>query len=401
MPKRPTKDPKFIELTQDIDLNEFAKTVKGAFPDAEDPRCLSRTKYPFWFLMLLILCGYLGGANTILDLTIYIEFNIDWINEMIGQRFSLPSYGTFWWILTRLSPSVFKQLLRKWFANAPQQLRDQLLVIDGKRLKGISSDGHIVHLVELFAAEQCLVLAQEKVPDKSSEPKVVDALLKDIDVSGSIISLDALFAHISSAKKFLDHGADYLIGLKGNQGNFHAEAQNFFNQARNVEYDGVDVERYVPSPEKGHGRIEQRSICVCTSLDWLPQAQTWPGLQAIIEVLSEREIKGKKTSETRYYFSSRKATAKEFAEWIRGHWSVENPLHWVLDVIFKEDAAQAKTGFTDENMALFRRLSMNIIKIVHPGQGLSMARRCCSYSPKYIRGILGKIFAMESVKSFS
>lgn len=401
MPKRPTKDPKFIELTQDIDLNEFAKSVKGIFSDSQDPRHLASTKYPFWFLILLILCGYLGGANTILDLSIHAEFHIDWINEMVGQKFSPPSYSTFWWILTRLPPTVFKQLLRKWFANIPQQLRDQLLVIDGKRLKGISSDGHIVHLVELFAEEQQLVLAQEKVPDKSSEPKVVDALLKDIDVSGTIISLDALFAHISTAQKFLDHGADYLIGLKGNQGNFHAEAQNYFSQARDIEYDGVDVERYVPPPEKGHGRIEQRSICVCTSLDWLPQAQIWPGLQTIIEVISERTLKDKTTSETRYYFSSRKASAKEFAGWIRGHWSIENPLHWVLDVVFREDASQAKTGFIDENMALFRRLSMNIIKIVHPGQGLAMARRCGSYSPKYIRGILGKIFAVKPVKSFS
>jgi predicted transposase YbfD/YdcC len=401
MPKRPTKDPKFIELTQEIDLNEFAKSVKGSFPDTEDPRCLFKTKYPFWFLMLLILCGYLGGANTISDLHIYAEFNIDWINEMIGQKFSPPSYSTFWWLLTRLSPSVFKQLLKKWFASIPQQLRDQLLVIDGKRLKGISSDGHIVHLVELFAAKQRLVLAQEKVPDKSSEPKVVDALLKDIDVSGAIISLDALFAQISIAQKFLNHGADYLIGLKGNQRNFHAEARNFFNQAREVEYKGVKVERYVSPPEKSHGRIEQRSICVCTSLDWLPQAQTWPGLQTVIEVLSERTIKGKQTSETRYYFSSRKASAKEFEEWIRDHWLIENPLHWVLDVIFEEDAAQAKTGFTDENMALFRRLSMNIIRMVHPGQGLAMARRCCTYSPRYVRGILGKIFINQHVKSFS
>ncbi len=360
MPKRPTKDPKFIELTQDIDLNEFAKSVRGAFPDTQDPRHLPSTKYPFWFLILLILSGYLGGANTILDLSIHAEFHIDWINEMIGQKFSPPSYSTFWWILTRLPPTVFKQLLGKWFANIPQQLRDQLLVIDGKRLKGVSSDGHIVHLVELFPAEQRLVLAQEKVPDKSSEPKVVDALLKDIDVSGAIISLDALFAHTSIAQKFLDHGADYLIGLKGNQGNFHAEAQNDFSQARDIEYDGVDVERHVLPPEKGHGRIEQRSIGVCTSLDWLPQAQIWPGLQTIIEIVSERTLKGKTTSETRYHFSSRKASAKEFAGWIRGHWSIENPLHWVLDVVFREDASQAKTGFTDENMALFRRSSMNI-----------------------------------------
>jgi predicted transposase YbfD/YdcC len=392
MSKRPTKDPRFSELKQDIDLEQFIRSVKGAFPDTDDPRQRAKTRYPFWFLMLLILCGYLGGANTVSDLTIYAEFNIDWINRLTGQTFAAPSYNTLWWILVKLPPPVFKQLLKKWFANIPQQLRDQLLIIDGKRLKGISSDGHIVHLVELFAAEQRLVLAQEKVPDKSSEPKVIDALLKDIDVSGALISADALFANITTIQKFLDHGADYLIGLKGNQGNFHAEAKNFFDQARDVAYEGVDIERYLPSPEKGHGRIEQRTICVCTALDWLPQAQTWPGLKAIVELLSERDVDGKKTFEIRYYFSSRKATAKQFADWIREHWAVENPLHWVLDVIFQEDAAQAKTGFMDENMALFRRLSMNIIKTAHPDQGFSLARKCCMYEPKYLRGILGKIF---------
>lgn len=392
MPKRPTKDPKFSELSQDINLEQFAHSIRGEFPDSYDPRQLSKIRYPFWFLMLLLLCGYLSGANTVSDLTIYAEFHIGWVNQLVGQNFSAPSYNTLWWLLARLPPPVFKQLLKKWFANVPQQLRDQLLIIDGKRLKGISSDGNIVHLVELFAEEQKLVLAQEKVPDKSSEPKVIDALLKDIDVSGALISADALFANVAVAQKFLNHGADYLIGLKGNQGNFHAEAKNFFDQARDIGYEEVDVDRYISPLEKEHGRIEQRSICVCTALDWLPQIQAWPKLTAVVEVFSERTIKGKKTSESRYYFSSRTATAKEFAKWIRGHWSVENPLHWVLDVIFKEDEAQARAGFIDENMSLFRRLSMNIIKTVHPEQGLALARKCCAYAPQYLRGVLGKIF---------
>lgn len=392
MPSRKTKDPKFSELKQDIDVEFFAISVKGAFPDTDDPRQLSKTVYPFWFLMLLILSGYLGGADTVSDLALYAELNIDWINKLVDRSFSPPSYDTFWWLLARLSPETFKVLLKKWFANIPQQLRDQLLIIDGKRLKGVSATDALVHLVELFAAEQRLVLAQEKVPDKSSEPKVIEALLKDIDVHGALISTDALFSHISSAQKFVNHGADYLIGLKGNQGHFHAEAQNFFDQARAVDYEEVAVDRYCPSPEKGHGRIEQRSICVCTELDWLPQAVTWPNLNAIIEVASEREIQGKKSTEIRYYFSSRQATAKEFAGWVRGHWSIENPLHWVLDVIFKEDDAKAKAGFIAENMAFFRRLSMNIIKTIDPVRGFTAARKCCTYEPKYLRGLLGKIF---------
>lgn len=358
MPSRKTRDPRFSELKQDIDIEQFAGSVQGAFPDTDDPRQLSKIQYPFWFLMLVILSGYLSGADTVADLAVYAELNIEWINKSVNRTFPAPSYDTLWWLLARLSPGVFKQLLKKWFANIPQQLQDQLLVIDGKRLKGVSTTDSLVHLVELFAAEQRLVLAQEKVPDKSSEPRVIDALLKDVDVNGALISTDALFAHVASAQKFLNHGADYLIGLKGNQGNFHAEAQNFFDQAREAEYEEVEVERYLPSPEKGHGRIEQRSICVCTVLDWLPQTATWPALKAIVEVVSEREINSKKTSEIRYYFSSRKGTAKEFAGWTRGHWSIENPLHWVLDVIFKEDDAQAKAGFIAENMAFFRRLSM-------------------------------------------
>jgi predicted transposase YbfD/YdcC len=392
MPKRSTKDPKFSELKQDIDLEQFAVSVKGAFQDADDPRQIAKAKYPFWFLMLLFLCGYLSGGNTVSDLTIYAEFNIGWINMLIGQTFAAPSYDTLWWLLVRLPPATFKQLLQKWFTNVPQQFRDQLLIIDGKRLRGASTDAHLVHLVELFAAEQKLVLAQEKVPDKSSEPKVIEALLKDVNVNGALISTDALFAHTARAQQFLDHGADYLIGLKGNQGSFYAEAKNFFDQARDVAYEEADVERYIPSPEKGHGRIEQRSICVCTALEWLPQAQTWPGLKAIIEVLSEREVGGKKASEIRYYFSSRKATAKAFAGWIRGHWSIENSLHWVLDVIFREDAAQAKAGFIAENMAFFRRLSMNIVKVADPDRGFADVRRFCMYEPKYLRGILGKVF---------
>jgi predicted transposase YbfD/YdcC len=243
MSKRPTKDPKFAKLKQDIDLELFALSIKGVFQDAEDPRQIAKTKYPFWFLMLLLLCGYLAGCNTVSDLTIYIEFNIGWINSLTRQTLSAPSYDTLWWLLARLPPATFKQLLKKWFANIPQQFRDQLLIIDGKRLKGASTNEHLIHLVELFAAEQRLVLAQEKVPDKSSEPKVIEALLKDIDVKGALISTDALFAHTTRAQQFLNHGADYLIGLKGNQGHFHAEAQNFFNQARDVEYGEVDVER--------------------------------------------------------------------------------------------------------------------------------------------------------------
>ena len=153
MPSRKTQDPKFSELKQNVDLEKFALSIKGAFQDTDDPRQLSKIKYPFWFLMLLLLCGYLGGANTVSDLAVYAELNIDWINKLVRRTFVAPSYDTLWWLLVRLPPEVFKQLLKRWFVQVPQQLRDQLLLIDEKRLKGASTDDRLVHLVELFASD--------------------------------------------------------------------------------------------------------------------------------------------------------------------------------------------------------------------------------------------------------
>ena len=295
-------------------------------------------------------------------------------------------------MLARLTPATFKQLLQKWFAQIPQDCCNQLLAVDGKRVRGVSRDGNLVHLVELFAVNQRLVLAQEKVPDKSSEPKVLDPLLQGIDVRGAILSMDALFACAKHAQKVIDHEADYLIGLKGNQGHFHAEVMNFFKQARYVDYEDTNVEQWDCEQERGHGRIEKRSVRICSALDWLPQLKLWPELKTIIEVESKRSVNGETSTELRYYFSSRKAKAKSFGDWVRDHWSIENRLHWILDVIFKEDSSQANAGFIAENMAFFRRLSMNLVKTADPKRGLSDARRFCTYEPKYLRGILGAIF---------
>lgn len=179
--------------------------------------------------------------------------------------------------------------------------------------------------------------------------------------------------------------ADYLLGLKGNQGLFHDKLTNFFEQAHAAEYEDVVYTRHQTN-EKGHGRIEQRTVCVVNDLEWLPQRD------ALIEVRSVREIKGKVEKSTRYYISSRKGSAKQFGEWIRDHWSIENSLHWVADVVFNEDASLARADHAAENMSLIRRLAMNIIHVVDPERGMADARRNAKFAPSYLRGLLGKMF---------
>lgn len=388
MARRKRSDKEFIDLTQEIDIERFRESVKGGFVDFSDPRMVSRCIYPAWYLFLVILSGYLAGCNTIDDIAYFAELRASWFTSLTGMQ-SIPSYDTFWWFLTRVKPEVFKGLLIQWFERLDLDMRNRLLVIDGKRLCGASDSDHINHIVELFAAENRLVIAQEKVPDKAREQQALPALLDSIDIRGAIVTMDALYAHLADVKEVLHRGADYIIGIKGNQGTLEAEVSNFFEQAYCVDYEEVGVTR-AKKVEKDHGRIEERAVCVTTDLDWLPQRESWY-LKSIIEVRTERTVTGKVEKSIRYYGSSREGNANQFMDWIRGHWGIES-MHYVMDVVFEEDASQGDSGYSAENMALIRRLAGNVIKIFDPKCGMTTARRCATYEPAYLRGLLAKVF---------
>jgi len=389
MPKRRSSDSHFIELTKEIDAERFRESIKASFSDFPDPRRSGSVVYPTWCLLFLILSGYLAGGNTIDDIAHFTELRKDWLMDLLAID-RVPSYDTLWWFLVRINPDAFKALVNKWLGELPKDLRDRLLVIDGKRLRGISDSEHITHIVEMFAAESRLMIAQEKVPDKSCEPAALPALLDTVNVVGAIVSMDALYAHISDIKQVTARGADYIVGIKGNQPKLEAEIVNFFEQARLNDYEEIDVTSCI-SKEKGHGRFEQRIVTATQKLDWLPQVEAW-GIQTLVEVRSERRIAGSIEKATRYYASSRAANADEFAQWIRGHWSIENNLHYVLDVVFREDASLSDIGYSAENIALIRRLTMNIITLIDPNRGIANARRCATHDPRYLRGVLAKVF---------
>lgn len=388
MARRKRSDKEFIDLTQEIDVEKFQDSVKGGFVDFPDPRITSRCVYPAWHLFLVILSGYLAGCNTIDDIAYFAELRTDWFASLTGVE-TIPSYDTLWWFLTRVKPETFKALLVKWFQRLDIDMRNKLLVIDGKRLRGVSDSDHITHIVELFAAEKRLVIAQERVPDKAGERQALPALLDSIDVKEAIITMDALYAHIADIEEVLQRGADYIVGIKGNQGILEAEVSNFFEQAYEISYDEVGVTQ-AKRIEKNHGRLEKRCVCVTNDLDWLPQREKWH-MQSLIEVRTERTMLGKEEKSTRYYGSSRKGNADQFMDWIRGHWGIES-MHYIMDVVFKEDACQGDSGYSAENMALIRRLAGNVIKMFDGKCGATTARRCATHEPAYLRGLLAKVF---------
>ena len=391
MPKRKTADKEYQDLTKDIDVIALQENIKVFFSKFPDPR--KRWIYPAWYLILVILCGYLSGCNTIADIAHFAEVRNTWLNTILGVEFQPISYDTIWWFFVRVKPKAFKDLLSRWLQALPLDLKDQLLTIDGKRLRGVSDNEHITHIVELFATGSRIVIAQELVPNKSCERAALPELLKAIDVRGAIISMDAHYTYAQDLRLVTHAGADYIVGIKGNQGNLEAEVKNYFDQAYAIQYDSVELKCYT-TLDKGHGRIETRHVCVTQNLEWLAQRETW-GLKSLVEVRSERVTENKVEHGILYYGSSRTGTPEQFANWIRSHWDIENGLHYIADVVFAEDASLADTGHSAENMALLRRLAMNIIKTVDPKRGMADARRNAAFEPSYLRGLLSRLFGSK------
>jgi predicted transposase YbfD/YdcC len=391
MPKPRIVNKDLIELSNHLDPKVLLGSVRTSFHDFPDPRRAGSVIYPAWYLLFVSLCAFLSGCNTVSEIASFALLRADWLTTVLDIPLKIPGYDTLWTFLHRTRPEGLKVVIREWFQSLPIDLRDKLLAIDGKRLKGVSTNEVATHLVELFAAEERLVICQEKVPDKKNELGALPALLGSVSIEGSIVSMDAMYTQKSVTTTILQKKADYLMGLKGNQGNLLDEVTNFFDQANAISFEGLEND-FFESSEKGHGREESRRVRVVHDLEWLPQLDDWDGLKTIIEVVSKRQTRDKEEVSTRFYISSRIANAEHFSKWIRAHWSIENNLHWVADVVFMEDKAKNKKGHSAENMALLRRLAMNAVNYCDPGNGLAAARTFAKLAPEYLEGLLAKLF---------
>lgn len=391
MPRRKEVNPAIIQSSENIDIAEFRESVRGAFQDVEDPRDVDRIVYPMWYLLLIILAGYMSGCDTVSDLEAFGRLRHDWLVGLTGVATRSPSYDVLWMLLVRTTPNGLKALLQKWFDRLSSDLKSQVLALDGKRVRGATYLDNVVHLVELVVTESGLTITQERVPSKEGEGSALEPILDMVDVEGAILSMDALYTTVKVATLIQSKKAYYILALKGNQGNLHREAQNFFDQAQAVEATEAGLDVWAEK-RSGHGRKETVEVSVCYDLDWLPQKQEWPDLRSLVKVATIREDANGTSRETRYYISSCRGTAEQFASWIRSHWGIENRVHWVADVVFREDASKASLGHCQENMALFRRLVMNMVRIIDPGLGMADARRTCSHHDKYMLGLLAILF---------
>lgn len=389
MTRKKTKD-FYSEIDQIADREAFLESIREGFLEVEDPRVEDNQSYPLISLLVMILCAILAGANTILDISDYAQLKLKMFHRILKIE-RAPSYNVFWWLLTRLQPKQLENSFVHWIQSLPEEDQEKLIAIDGKHLRGAARCKKI-HLVSAWDSNRSLLLGQVKADEKSNEITAIPELLDSLDLTNSTVTLDAAGCQTGITDKIRQGKGNYMIALKGNQATLRAEAENFFTQARDVGHQEAHCE-VASSCEKGHGRIEEREVVVTNQLDWLDCRSKWRDLTSLIEVTSRRTIKGKTTVERRFYMSNLELKADRAGKLIRSHWTIENHLHWNMDVNFEEDMSLAATGNAAENLAVLKRLASTMIRIDLGGiRGTAQRRRQAAWDDSWTLRLLSRIF---------
>ena len=328
--------------------NPIEVSLLRHFEGVEDPRDNRGKEHNLLDIIVIAICAVISGGENWEDIALFGESKQDWLGTFLQLPNGIPCDDTFARVFARLNPQQMQNSFISWVKSVSQVLKGEVVAIDGKTLKHSydrGADKGAIHMVSAWASANRLVLGQSKVNEKSNEITAIPELLKLLDINGCIVTIDAMGCQKEIASQIIEQGADYVLALKGNQGGLFEDVDHDFCQ----------------SIDKGHGRLEIRRCWTLSNLDYLTQLPLWSGLQTIALVQSERRINGKVSTENRYYISSLPSNAALIANAVRTHWSIENSLHWVLDVSFHEDASRIRKDNSPENMAMLRHFALNLL----------------------------------------
>lgn len=345
------------------------------FKDLPDPRQRGKVIYPLDEVLLLCLLAVLAGAESFVDIALFGERKLDFLRRFRPFRDGTPSHDQLGDIFATLDATRFQQCFVSWVAALTGAAAD-VIAIDGKTVrrsfqrKGAKAP---IHMVSAFAARQRLVLGQVKVAEKSNEIVAIPALLDMLAIEGAIVSIDAMGCQRDIAEKIVDKKADYVLALKGNQGTLREDVELFAAEQKANGFNDTKVSRH-QTVDGDHGRIETRTYTAFHDLAWLQERHNWPGLKAVVMVESTREIADKIEHETRFYITSLVWLAHQLGPVIRSHWAIENSLHWVMDMIFRDDECRIRTEHAPANFTTLKHMAHNLIRKA-PGKPSFRAKR--------------------------
>jgi predicted transposase YbfD/YdcC len=360
------------------------------FSKIRDSRQSCKVMYPLQEVLFLVVCGTIASSDDYEDIVDWGEAHLDFLRQFLEFHYGIPCADWLRNIMNHIDPDLFSACFSAWVEQMWPEKRDQI-AIDGKTSRRSHDKGNgkrALHLVSAFATSSRLVLGQQAVDEKSNEITAIPALLKRIDAKDALVSIDAMGCNPNTAEAILETGADYLLALKKNQPTLYADAKSYFKTAP---YDEVE---HFETIDKGHGRIETRIHQVSLDTDWFssdrayPRAPRFPGLKSIAMVEARIEHKNYCSQEWRYYISSRPLSAQEFALAARSHWQIENNLHWMLDVTFKEDLSRLRKGYGAKNMSVVRHFALNLVRQIDDRLSIKRRRKRASYDTDYLHKIL-------------
>lgn len=343
------------------------------FKGLTDPR-VDRTKaHELIDILVIAVCALLCAAESFNDMEDFGKAKEEWFRTFLKLRKGIPSHDTFNRVFAAIDPKEFLDCFLRWTQSLRQAVSQEIVALDGKALRrALNSDQSPKYIVSAWAETNNLVLGQLKVDDKSNEITAVPELLRVLELAGCIVTVDAMGCQRKIAKEIIEADADYVLALKGNQETVHAEVKSFLDATLQEKQSKRPKGAVMPKAaahlqkletvEKDHGRIEIRRYYQSAELDWFVDRAKWEGLRSVGMVEASRQVEGKTTVERRYYLSSLPLDVAAFARAVRGHWGVENKLHWVMDVCFREDQSRVRTGYAAENLATLRRLALNLLK---------------------------------------
>ena len=345
---------------------------------------------------MITICAVICGADHWVEIENYGIAKQEWLETFLELPNGIPSHDTLERTLARLRPEQVQQCFLNWVQAVFNITDGQLISIDGKTLRGSYERGGkqgMIHMVSAWAHQNRLVLGQRKVHEKSNEITAIPELLKVLDLAGAVVSIDAMGCQTAIAAQIVAQQGDYVLALKGNQGNLHQDVRQLFNHAHTQNFRDIEHDFY-QTEEQGHGRQENRRYWVMGQTEFLVGAEHWAKLTTIGCVESQRQIGDKISSEMRYYLLSLPLDAKRFAEAVRGHWGIENQLHWILDVGFREDGSRATQGFSAENLAVIRHLAVNLLTQEKTAKGGTHAKRLkAGWNDRYLTKVLSQTSA--------
>ena len=375
-------------------MDDVPLSIVERFAALEDPRTGNAKRHELLDIIVIALCAVICGADNSVEIEEFGKAREEWFRRFLELPNGIPAHDTFGRVFALLDPEQFAACFTDWVRSVSELSPGEVVAIDGKTLRGCHDRGQgrgALHMVSAWASENRMVLGQTRTEAHSNEITAIPELLKVLELKGSTVTIDAMGCQKNIAQQVVEKGADYLLAVKANQGELHENIKDLFACGERTGWDGVAYSHH-QQVGKDHGRLERRDCWVITDpeeLSYVDPQRQWANLGAVAQVSYQRNAGAGSPADTRYYICSYPADAATLLGAARSHWSIENSLHWVLDVAFDEDHSRVRTGHADRNLAVIRHWALNLLKQERTTKvGIKAKRKKAGWDFNYMLKIL-------------